>query len=129
MIQNDYILTDSQRIQDVLNKESNNEERQRKNMQMSKQLDEVVSGKQKLKQLSNPLRPIAQQYVDKLTLSLPFAQRQVFRSYLNTYVNRIPFYMKERSSDKATSTPAQTNSSRKRKHDDDSSVTWTGSSH
>ena len=118
MIQNDYILTGSQRIQDVLNEESNNEERQRKHMQMSKQLDEVVSGKQKLK--SNPLRPIAQRYVDKLTLSLPFAQRQVFRSYLNTYVNRIPFYMKDRSSsDKATSTPAQTNSSRKRKRDDD----------
>ena len=117
MIQNDYILTGSQRIQDVLNEESNNEERQRKNMQMSKQLDEVVSGKQKLKRLSNPLRPIAQRYVDKLTLSLPFTQRQVFRSYLNTYVNRIPFYMKDRSSsDKATSTPAQTN--RKRKRDD-----------
>ena len=33
MIQNDYILTGSQRIQDVLNEESNNEERQRKNMQ------------------------------------------------------------------------------------------------
>ena len=119
MIQNDYILTGSQRIQDVLNEESNNEERQRKNMQMSKQLDEVMSGKQKLKRLSNPLRPIAQRYVDKLTLSLPFTQRQVFRSYLNTYVNRIPFYMKDRSSsDKATSTPAQTNSSRKRKRDD-----------
>ena len=91
-------------------------------MQMSKQLDEVVSGKQKLKRLSNPLRPIAQRYVDKLTLSLPFAQRQVFRSYLNTYVNRIPFYMKDSSSsDKATSTPqaAQTNSSKKRKRDDD----------
>ena len=87
---------------------------------MSKQLDEVVSGKQKLKRLSNPLRPIAQRYVDKLTLSLPFAQRRVFRSYLNTYVNRIPFYMKDRSSsDKATSTPAQTSSSRKRKRDDD----------
>ena len=55
MIQNDYILTGSQCIQ-----ESNNEDRQRKNMQMSKQLDEVVSGKQKLKQLSNPLRLIAQ---------------------------------------------------------------------
>ena len=123
MIQNDYILTGSQCIQDVLNEESNNEEIQRKNMQMSKQLDEVVSGKQKLKWLSNPLRPIAQRYVDKLTLSLPFAQRQVFRSYLNTYVNRIPFYMKDKSSssDKATSTPqaAQTNSSKKRKRDDD----------
>ena len=35
MIQNDYILTGSQRIQDMLNEESNNEERQRKNMQMS----------------------------------------------------------------------------------------------
>ena len=88
----------------MLNEESNNEEKQGKNMQMSKQLDEVVSGKQKLKRLSNPLRPIAR-YVDKLTLSLPFAQRQVFRSYLNTYVNRIPFYMKDSSSDKATSTP------------------------
>ena len=39
MIQNDYILMGCQCIQDVLNKESNNKERQRKNMQMSKQLD------------------------------------------------------------------------------------------
>ena len=54
MIQNGYILMGFQCIQDVLNEESNNEERQRKNMQMSKQLDEVVSGKQKLKWLSNP---------------------------------------------------------------------------
>ena len=54
MIQNDYILTGSQCIQDVLNEESNNEERQRKNMQMSKQLDEVVSGKQKTETVIQP---------------------------------------------------------------------------
>ena len=40
MIQNDYILMGSECIQDVLNEESNNEEKQRKNMQISKQLDE-----------------------------------------------------------------------------------------
>ena len=71
----------------------------------SKQLDEVVSGKQKLNKLSNPYRPVAQRYVEQLTKSLPLAQRQVFRSYLRPYLDRIPFYLETKgNNDKSTMT-------------------------
>ena len=97
MIRNDYIVTSSDRIQDELNNDNNKpQERQCKSIQLSKQLDEVVAGKQKLKRLSNPIRPIAQCYIDIITRdsSLSPAHRQVFRSYLNTYINKIPFYLR-----------------------------------
>ena len=82
------------------------EEHQQKSIQHSKQLDKVVSGKQKLSKLSNPYRPVAQCYVEQLTKSLPLAQRQVFRSYLRPYLDRIPFYLetKGNNSDKSTMT-------------------------
>ena len=81
------------------------EERQGKSIQHSKQLDEVVSGKQKLNKLSNPYRPVAQHYVEQLTKSLPLAQRQVFQSYLRLYLDRIPFYLETKgNNDKSTTT-------------------------
>ena len=95
MIRNAYIVTSSDRIQDELNNNDKRpKERQRKSIQLSKQLDEVVVGKQKLKSLSDPIRPIAQRYVDIITRdsSLSPAHRQVFHSYLNTYIDKIPFY-------------------------------------
>ena len=62
-------------------------------------------GKQKLNKLSNPYRPIAQHYVEQLTKSLPLAQRQVFRSYLRPYLDRIPFYLNTKgNNDKSTMT-------------------------
>ena len=101
MIHNDYIVTSSDHIQDELNNNDNkqSQEQQRKSIQLSKQLDEVIVGKQIIKRLSNPIRPIAQCYVDIITRdsSLSPAHRQVFCSYLNTYLNtyidKIPFYL------------------------------------
>ena len=106
MIKNDYILTAQERKNSHITDKDTPEECQRKSIQHSKQLDEVVSGKQKLNKLSNPYRPVAQRYVEQLTKSLPLAQRQVFRSYLRPYLDRIPFYLetKGNSNDKSTMT-------------------------
>ena len=50
MIKNDYILTSSDRIQNTLDEALGDaQERQCKNIQMSKQLDEVIVGKQRPK--------------------------------------------------------------------------------
>ena len=67
MIKNDYIMTSSERIQDTLNSTTNSNEKQRKAIQLSKQLDEVVAGKHKVNKLSNPIRSLAQRYVDSIT--------------------------------------------------------------
>ena len=102
MIKNDYILT-AQEQKNITDKDTP-EEPQRTSIQHSKQLDEVVLGKQKLNKLSNPYRPVAQCYVEQLTKSLPLAQRQVFRSYLRPYLDRIPFYLATKGNDKSTTT-------------------------
>ena len=96
MIKNDYIMTSSERIQDTLNGTTNSNEKQHKAIQLSKQLDEVVVGKHKVNKLSNPIRPLAQRYVDSITKnsSLSAAKKAVLRSYLDTYVSKIPWYMK-----------------------------------
>ena len=102
---NDYILTAQEWKNSHITDKDTPEECQRKSIQHSKQLDEVVSGKQKLNKLSNPYRPIAQRYVEQLTKSLPLAQRQVFRSYLRPYLDRIPFYLETKgNNDKSTMT-------------------------
>ena len=65
----------------------------------------MVSGKHKLKKLSNPLRPVAQRYVNDLTRNLPLVQRQAFRSYLQPYLDKIPFYLKNTTNNnKSTAT-------------------------
>ena len=102
MIKNDYILTAQER-KNITDKDTP-EECQQKSIQHSKQLDEVVLGKQKLNKLSNPYCPIAQCYVEQLAKSLPLAQWQVFRSYLRPYLDRIPFYLATKGSDKSTTT-------------------------
>ena len=102
MIKNDYILTAQER-KNITDKDTP-EERQRNSIQRSKQLDEVVSGKQKLNKLSNPYCPVAQCYIEQLTKLLPLAQRQVFRSYLRPYLDRIPFYLATKGNDKSTTT-------------------------
>ena len=64
MVKNDYIMTSSKQIEDTINDTPNNSERQRMNVQMVKQLDNVISGKQKPQKLSNPIRFLAQQYIN-----------------------------------------------------------------
>ena len=109
-IKNDYILTTQERKNSYITDKDTPEERQRKSIQHSKQLDEVVSGKQELNKLSNPYRPVAQHYVEQLTKSLPLAQRQVFRSYLRPYLDRIPFYLATKGNNKSTTTTKEAGS-------------------
>ena len=100
MIKNDYILTSSDRIQNALNEAPGGaQECHRKNIQMSKQLDEVIASKQRPKRLTNPVRPLAQCYIDSITRnsSLSPVKRHLLHSYLSTYVKRIPWYMKDSS--------------------------------
>ena len=100
MIKNDYILTSLDRIQNALDEAPGGaQERQCKNIQMSKQLDEVIAGKQGPKQLTNPVRPLAQRYIDSITRnsSLSPVKRHLLHSYLSTYVKHIPWYMKDSS--------------------------------
>ena len=98
------ILTAQERKNSYITDKDTPEERQRKSIQHSKQLDEVVSGKQKLNKLSNPYRPVAQHYVEQLTKSLPLAQQQVFGLYLRPYLDRIPFYLETKGNNKSTTT-------------------------
>ena len=104
MIKNDHIMTNSERIQDALNGITNSNEKHRKAVQLSKQLDEVVAGKHKVNKLSNPIRPLVQCYVDSITenSSLSPAKKAVLRSYLDTYVSKIPWYMKADKKEQAT---------------------------
>ena len=68
MIKNDYILTSLDRIQKTLDEAPGGaQERQRRNIQMSKQLDEVIAVKQRPKRLTNHVRPLAQRCIDSIT--------------------------------------------------------------
>ena len=103
MIKNDYILTSLDRIQITLDEAPGGaQECQCKNIQMSKQLDEVIVGKQRPKRLTNPVRPLAQCYIDSITRnsSLSPVKHRLLHSYLSTYGKCIPWYMKDFSTKK-----------------------------
>ena len=118
MIRNDYILTAQERKKSYITDKDTPEEHQRKSIQHSKQLDEVVLGKQKLNKLSNPYRPVAQRYVEQLTKSLPLVQRQVFQSYLRPSLDRIPFYLETKgNNDKSMTTKTGTTTTTKLQND------------
>ena len=104
MIKNSYILTTQERKNSHIMDKDTPEGYQRKSIQHSKQLDKVVSGKQKLNILSNPYRPIAQCYVEQLTKSLPLAQLQVFQSHLRPHLDRIPFYLETKGNNNKSTT-------------------------
>ena len=107
MIKNDYILTSSDRIQNALYEAPGGaQEHQHKNIQMSKQLDEVIAGKQRPKRLTNPVRPLAQCYVDSITRnsSLSPIKHRLLHLYLSTYLKRIPWYIKDSSTKNIEST-------------------------
>ena len=55
MLKHDYITTGSDQTGDALDNAVSRKERQRINMQMTKQLDNVISGRQKTTRLSNPI--------------------------------------------------------------------------
>ena len=100
MIKNDYILTAQER-KNITDKDTP-EEHQRKSIQHSKQLDEVVSGKQKLNKLSNPYRPVAQRYIEQLKKNATTSTMASFS--IRPYLDRIPFYLATKGNDKSTTT-------------------------
>ena len=64
---------------------------------MIKQLDEVVSGKYKPKKLSNPVRFLAQKYVDNIARESTLApeKRRLLHTHLYQFTKKIPWYMKD----------------------------------
>ena len=69
MIKNNYILTNPERIQkalDNLRPSVDYETKKQTNLQMQQQLDEVISGKQNKVPLSNPMRPLAQDFINDI---------------------------------------------------------------
>ena len=66
MLKNSYITTGSNHIESKLNKAMTESEHQRLNLQMTKQLDNIVSRKQKPVKLSNSICFLAQEYVDSI---------------------------------------------------------------
>ena len=98
MLKNDYIATGSSHIESELNnKAMTKSERQRLNLQMTKQLDNVVSGKQKPVKLSNPICFLAQEYVDSIVneLSMSPKKRRLLYAHLHQFAKHIPWYMKD----------------------------------
>ena len=72
MIKNDYILTHPERTQNVLDSllDVDYKTKKQANLRMHKQLNEVVSGKQKPSPLSNPMRLFAQDFIDGIANDL-----------------------------------------------------------
>ena len=66
IIKNDYIFTHPERTQDMLDSLPDGDYKTKKqaNLRMHKQLNEVMSGKQKQSLLYNPMRLFAQDFID-----------------------------------------------------------------
>ena len=87
-------MTGSNHIESELNNKAMTEsERQRLNLQRTKQLDNVVSGKQKPIKLSNPICFLAQQYVDSIVneSSMSPEKRRLLYPYLHQFAKHIPW--------------------------------------
>ena len=67
------------------------------NVQMVKQLDNVLSGKKKPQKLSNPIRFLAQQYIDGIAqhASVSPPKRHLLHMDLSQFTKNIPWYMKD----------------------------------
>ena len=98
MLKNDYIMTGSSRIESELNNKAMTEsEHQRLNLQMTTQLDNVVSGKQKSVKLSNPICFLAQEYIDSIVneSNVSPEKRCLLYAHLHQFPKHIPWYMKD----------------------------------
>ena len=101
MIKNDYILTHPERTKNVLDSlpDGDYETKKQANLQMHKQLNEVVSGKQKPSLLSNPMRLFAQDFIDGIAnnSTVPPKKGQLLHAHLSKYIHQIPLYMQNES--------------------------------
>ena len=97
MLKNNYITTGSNHIESELNKAMTESERQRLNLQMTRQLDNVVSGKQKPVKLSNPIHFLAQENVNSIVneSSMSPERRHLLYAHLQQFAKHIPWYMKD----------------------------------
>ena len=84
MIKNDYITTGAQRIEEELEKVLDSKKRTQLNLQMTKQLDSVISGKQKPITLSNPIHFVNGIIKDS---SVSPEKRRLLYSHLSHYVD------------------------------------------
>ena len=69
MIKNDYTLTNAQRTQRYLDEmmpRGDYESKKQENLRRHKQLNEVISGKQRSIPLSNPMRFLAQEFANDI---------------------------------------------------------------
>ena len=106
MKKNDYITTGSERIQQTLNSlpvDDYNAKRQT-SIQMSKQLNSIISGKQLPIPLSNPIRFLAQDFVDGIAKdsSVSPEKRCLFYTHLSQYIKKISLYLKKRQATTST---------------------------
>ena len=96
MIRNDYILTRPTAIQRAssISKEDSEKAKQVQ-MTMQRQLDDVVSGRQRRIKLSNPIYFFTRRYLDRLVKdsSLSLSKRQLLYHHLNNYAKRLPVYI------------------------------------
>ena len=97
MIKNDYILTHPERTQNMLDSlpDGDYETKKQANLQMHKQLNEVVPGKQKQSLLSNPMRLFAQDFIDGIANDLTVSpeKRQLLHVHLSKYIHQIPLHL------------------------------------
>ena len=115
MVKNDYIMTSSKRIEDTINDTPNNSERQWMNVQMVKQLDNVISGKQKPQKLSTQLDFSTTIYRQNcMRRQCVFPNCRLLHMHLSQFTKNIPWYMKERSTTTSASQADDHNQQRKR---------------
>ena len=64
-------------------------------MTMQRQLDDVVSGRQRCIRLTNPIYFFTRRYLDRLVKdsSLSLSKRQLLYHHLNNYAKRLPVYI------------------------------------
>ena len=106
-------MTGSNYVESELNKATTESECQRLNLQMTKQLDNVGSRKQKPVKLSNPICFLAQEYVDSIVneSSVSSEKTHLLYAHLQQFAKHIPWYMKDR----VMSTMTQTNDQQQQK--------------
>ena len=106
MVKNDYILTNPERIQNNLDNLPNGDYEMKKqaNLCMHKQLNEVISGKQNKIPLSNPMRLLAQDFIDDIANDSTVSpeKRKLLHTHLAKYLQQIPLYLKKKQNPSKT---------------------------
>ena len=112
MIRNDYILTQPTAIQQASNiSKGDSEKAEQVQMTMQRQLDDVISGRQRRIKLSNPIYFFTRCYLNHLVKdsSLSSSKHQLLYHHLNNYAKHLPVYINQplRKVEQATQNMAQ----------------------